>query len=76
MYAELAKSMGKEGWSYKDLPNMTKEYFDKFKEIVGEGNIEFITYATRTWPDNSVTYRGQVLISPQGMENISQRSFK
>lgn len=68
---------GKVGWTYKDLPKMTREFFDQFIEAVGgEENIHFITYAT--YPpfyspkSNNPTelVRGQVMISPNGIESL------
>jgi len=66
----LAKSMGKEGWTYRDLPNMLPEYMEKLVGWLGEDEYTFITFAERTWPDGVRTVRGQILISPKGIENL------
>lgn len=60
------KTYRADGWIYRDLPRMSHEYFDKFVELVGEENIAWITLA-----DYGFTKRGQLLISPTGMANIS-----
>ena len=54
-------------WHYKDLPRMTHELMDKFKVIVGEENLYWLTYA-----DYGNSVRGQILISPTGMQNMSE----
>lgn len=67
----LAESMGMPDWKYGDLPKLTKEYFDKFVEIVGEDNIRWLTYVKypanfRKWNNPEDLYRGQYLLSPAG----------
>lgn len=56
----LPKSLGKPDWTYKDLPRMLPEVKDDFIKLIGEENIEWITFAE--YDDGSV--RGQVLLSP------------
>lgn len=53
-------------WHYRDLPRLTYELMEQFKSVVGEDNIKRITYA-----DYGDCCRGQLLISPEGMVNIS-----
>ncbi len=65
-YAEMAESLGKPGWTYKDLPRMGPELFYKFIEIAGDENLHWITMANYGY-----TLRGQVLISPDGMKNLA-----
>lgn len=57
------------GWSYRDLPQMTVELFERFIELAGEDNLRWLTVAERVWEGNT-TKRGQVMISPKGMQNI------
>lgn len=66
-YAELAESLGKPGWTYRDVPRMVPELFYKFIEIVGEENLHWL--AMSNYGD---TLRGQVLISPDGMEILRE----
>lgn len=55
-----------DGWVYRDLPRLTPEAMEKFVGIVTEGEIRWLTKAR--YPDGSV--RGQLLISPKGMDNM------
>ena len=66
----LAEAMGKPGWTYYDLPQMALDYFELIQQIIGPGNLCFITYANRSNSDGTSWHRGQILISPEGMDNI------
>lgn len=68
----FAEQLNLPGWEYRDLPNMAVEYMDQFKDMVGDDNVRWITFAERRWPDNTVTQRGQVMISPDGMRRIRE----
>lgn len=59
-------------WVYRDLPRMTPEYFDKFIEVVGVDNIEWLTRAE--YPDGAK--RGQLFISPAGMNRLKAHTTK
>jgi hypothetical protein len=59
-----------DGWVYRDLPCMTQEAFNKFLDILGEENARFLTFAR--YSDKAV--RGQLLISPAGMERLKAHS--
>jgi hypothetical protein len=63
----IAEECGKPDWTYKDLPRMVPELFYTFIEIVGEENLHWITMA-----NYGDTLRGQVLISPVGMEKLEK----
>lgn len=65
------EATGLTDWHYRDLPQMAPEFFDKFVDLAGEDNLRWITLAERPWPDGSRTRRGQVMISPEGMERIA-----
>ena len=69
---ELPKSLGKPDWTYKDLPRMLPEVKDDFIKLIGEENIEWITFAE--YDDGSV--RGQVLLSPVAMAAIELMATK
>jgi hypothetical protein len=60
-----------DGWVYRDLPRMTQETMNTFLDIVGEENTRFLTFA-RYKPQNDV--RGQLLISPAGMDRMKAYS--
>lgn len=69
MEQALAKSLGKPDWTYRDLPRMTRESLDRMIQIIGEEEIYWITFA-----DYGESVRGQLLISPVGMEALRQYS--
>ena len=66
----LAEAMGFPGWSDYDLPRMSPEYMTKLIDIIGDGNIGWVTRAQYTERDGSISQRGHILISPEGMDNI------
>lgn len=68
----MQQAMGLPGWRYKDLPKLSEEDFAKFVEIAGEGNLRWITRASYPCKDGGKLHRGQVMISPDGIERISQ----
>lgn len=63
----LAEAAGVPGWTYRDLPRMTPEVMKQFIELVGSENLKFLTYA-----DYGKSVRGQVFISPKGMDIIDK----
>jgi hypothetical protein len=62
----LPISMGKPNWVYRDLPRMLPALMDEFKMVVGDENLQWVT-----WADYGRTVRGQVLISPDGMKRLN-----
>lgn len=66
MHAALAKEMGYPGWTYRDIPWVTPDVWDKFFDIAGQENCKIII-TTRQGDDRC---RGQVLISPVGMARL------
>jgi hypothetical protein len=67
----FSKAMDLPGWHYRDLRNMKPEFMEQFVSLTGEENLRWITTARRAWPDGTETVRGQVMISPEGMERIA-----
>ena len=59
------KTSIEDGWVYRDLPRMSPQMFDLFIEIVGEENTAWLTVA-----DYGDSKRGQLLISPAGIERL------
>lgn len=59
-----------DGWEYRDLPRMTAEAFESLWESIGPENVRFLTFAK--YADGAV--RGQVLISPSGMQRLKDRA--
>lgn len=53
-----------DGWEYRDLPRMTPNAFKMLTDIFGDENLRWLTRAF--YEDGST--RGQVFISPAGME--------
>lgn len=56
-------------WVYKDLPRMVPNILQEFKDLVGEDNLYWITFA-----DYGDTCRGQILIAPDGMDRIAEHN--
>lgn len=54
-----------DGWVYRDLPRMSPEAFDLFTQIVGDENMRWLTFA-----DYGKSKRGQVFISPAGIDRM------
>lgn len=61
----VGKTYRADGWVYRDLPKLSYEMFDKLVAMIGEENIVWLTQA-----DYGTSKRGQLLVSPAGMENI------
>lgn len=61
-----------DGWEYRDLPRMTPEFFNQFVELVGKENIRWLSMAN--YSDG--TRRGQLLVSPIGLERARLYSVK
>lgn len=60
--------MGLPGWRYHDLPKLTCADFDRFVEIVGEDNLQWITLAEYgPYKDRPALRRGQVMMSPEAV---------
>jgi hypothetical protein len=69
---DLAASVDKPDWTYYDLPKMGPKYFDQLiYDIIGEDNVSFLTRVSHTDRDGD-WFRGQILISPAGMDNIRE----
>lgn len=71
----LAESMGLPDWTYTDLPKITQDVMDEFVESVGSDNLKWITMAQyKNWgPEKLDLVRGQVLISPAGMQILKEK---
>jgi hypothetical protein len=57
------------GWVYRDIPWMASGRWDEFMDWIGAGNVEILAVSSR---DGSIK-RGQILISPAGIDNLKQR---
>ena len=69
MENEFNKSFGTVDWVYRDIGWMKQEYWDRLIEALGEDNIKIIAASTRDDWGDSVFCRGQLLISPEGVQN-------
>jgi hypothetical protein len=69
----FAEMLNKPGWTYRDLPKMKREFINELIEIAGQENLQWITYAEyKNWGKEKLDLaRGQILISPEGMERIA-----
>ena len=85
-YDDPAKSMGKEGWVYRDIPRMSECTWDNLLGWIGEDNYEILAYTSGdcitskdpvTGEYKSIPIdpwiRGQILISPAGIENLKNK---
>lgn len=64
-------------WQYRDTPPMLVQFWDELLGIIGEGNYRLLTLMERTVKDNDRLYkRGQMLISPAGIQNLEIRANK
>ena len=70
------KTLVADGWVYRDLPRMTTEAMDILLGVIGEGNYEFLTFAECPDKEHGKAVRGQVMISPLGMENLILHASK
>lgn len=62
-----------EGWVYKDLPRATREAYDAVLNIIGAEEYFLLTKAV--YPGSGArpdTHRSQMLVSPQGIENLKE----
>lgn len=67
---EIAAEFGKPDWTYRDLPLMTPKCAEDLFAVIGEGNYFKLTWAEYSRGDE-IAVRGQILISPKGMENLT-----
>lgn len=60
-----------QGWVYRDAPGkFSAGAWDQTMEIIGEKNCRILALSTGN-DDRGVWKRGQILISPQGIENLN-----
>ena len=70
VYSGLAKSLGKPDWHYRDLPWMRLEYWNHLMVVFGDEDVMFIAGSKKQFEDGFFV-RGQILVSPGGMENLT-----
>ena len=61
-----------DGWKYRDLPKLSPEMWDYLISIIGEENYVCLTIAEHFEDSQLIAKRGQLLISPTGMENLAR----
>lgn len=69
MEEQYNKSMGVEGWSYRDIPWTLESFWDELINVIDPVNIKIITLAGRE-SEQGIYRRGSLLVSPEGMERI------
>lgn len=57
-------------WRYGDLPKIRYDLFLEILEIVGEGDIIWLTQTSYKGWDGEYYFRGQYFISPKGFLNL------
>lgn len=60
-----------DGWVYRDPRKMKTALWERFLNIIGVGNYRLMSLANYSYPDGNYK-RGQLLISPTGMENLRE----
>ncbi len=64
------ESLGQPGWVYRSIPWCTRDAMNMLIDIIGEGNMQWLAMTTRNEDD----VRGQVLISPDGLANLTRHA--
>lgn len=64
-----------DGWVYRDPSKMTSALWNEFLGIIGEGNYRLMSHA-KYHGSGEVYERGQLLISPAGMDNLTSHVKK
>lgn len=54
------------GWVYRDLPRLTQQEAQEFRDLVGLENIYILTWAMYDTGEE----RGQIFLSPQGQQRL------
>lgn len=67
MGPEMANAAGKPGWTYRDQSWMKMADWDRFIDIAGTENVEFLASSSK-----GDMARGQFLISPVGIERVRE----
>lgn len=70
------KTYRADGWAYLDPPTrFSPDMWDYFLSLIGEGEYVILARTSGTHQKDGKPYvRGQVLISPAGMENLEKIS--
>ena len=65
-----------DGWEYRDVPGyLTQDAKELLLSIIGEDNYVVLAYSERVI-EGDTCWHGQLLISPQGMENLKSNNRK
>jgi hypothetical protein len=60
-----------DGWQYRDTPPMLEKFWKELLGVIGEGNYRLLSFMERTFKDDPRLFvRGQMLVSPKGIENL------
>lgn len=69
VHAAMAEELGCPDWTYRDIPWVTSEVWGQLFDIAGEGNCKIVAMSRM-----GSNCRGQILISPAGMESLHVRA--
>lgn len=61
----VGETIRADGWVYRDLDRMTPDAWEQLRGIIGDENIRMMT-----WANYGKSVRGQIWISPTGIENL------
>ncbi len=59
-------------WYYKDVALTTKTAWLELFDIIGHGNYKILVFSERVGPDGEQLCRGQIMVSPVGMNNAAK----
>ncbi len=73
----IGETLRADGWVYRDTPPMLEDFWKRLLDTMGEGNYRLMTYAERTFKgDDRLYIRGQMFVSPAGIENLKSSFSK
>lgn len=64
------KTYRADGWAYLDVPRVVPEGWDLMVERAGADNIVVLAMTQGSTRDGQAYVRGQVLVSPEGLEAL------
>lgn len=69
----IGKTYIADGWQYRDIPNLSPKMWDYLFSMIGNENEHYVFLSTSSIERNGELWakRGQILISPIGMENLA-----
>lgn len=64
-----------EGWVYRDISWVRHDFWKQLLDIFGENQYKFLAVSQQVFKDdNELYFRGQVLLSPEAIENCKNHN--